>query len=282
MGNEQREHALNKRERVGRWLLVILTLVLLVVISGGTLILRGYVQRVNSSSGSPLSSGSLTPQPIFEDTFTSNKNGWYIGQSAGYTRLLTNGGLMLEDTNHTMLVESLPIIRQFKDVTVTTTLTFVSGDKQDSIGLYVRGDRTLDHDYRVEIFGDNTYAISKESIDARNGQEMTFLVPATGSPLLKPIGQANTLALTMDGPLLTLAINGKVASQVTDTEYTSGQIALFVSNDQSSDGVIGLFHSISITPVTNDQNALASGPLSLKFPVMAGSPQAEADARARQ
>ncbi len=256
MGNEQQAHAANKRGHAQRLLIVIVTLALLAIISGGMLILRSYVQRINerATTTSAIASSSLTPQPIFEDTFANNKKGWYVGQSAGYARLLTANGLMLTDTNHTIMVESLPISQQFKNVTVTTTVTFVSGGKQDSVGLYVRGDSNLDHDYRIEIFGNNTYAISKESIDDRNGQEITFLVPPTTTPLLKPLGQANTLALTMNGSTLTLSINGKVASQVVDTEYTTGQIALFVSNDPASTGVVGLFSSISILPVPDSRN----------------------------
>ncbi len=258
MGNEQQTHTTSKRSHAQRLLIVIVTLVLLVIVSGGMLILRSYVQRINerASATSAIASSSLTPQPIFEDTFANNNNGWYVGQSVGYSRLITNNGLMLTDTNHTIMVESLPLSQQFANVTVTTTVTFVSGGKQDSVGFYVRGDSNLDHDYRIEIFGNNTYAISKESIDDRNGQEITFLVPPTTTPLLKPLGQANTLALTMNGPALTLAINGKVASQITDTEYTTGQIALFVSNDPRSNGVVGLFSSISIMSVADSKNSI--------------------------
>lgn len=257
MGNKQQARTAGKSGYIQRLLIVMVTLVLLVIISAGMLILRNYVQRMNekATTTSALASSSPVPKPIFEDTFANNKKGWYVGQSAGYARLITNNGLMLTDTNHTIMVESLPISQQFEDVTITTTFTFVSGGKQDSVGLYVRGDSNLDHDYRIEIFGDNTYAISKESIDARNGQEITFLVPPTTTPLLNPRGQANTLTLTMDVSTLTLSINGKVASQITDTEYTTGQVALFVSNDPTSNGVVGLFSSISITPIIDSKHS---------------------------
>lgn len=253
MGNGQQARNTRKLGHVQRLLIVIVTLVLLVIISGGMLILRNYIQRKQSATTS-VASASLTPNPIFADTFANSKKGWYVGQSAGYARLITSGGLLLTDTNHTIMIESLPISQQFEDAAVTTTVAFTSGGRQDSIGFYVRGDSNLDHDYRIEIFGDDTYAISKEAIDARNGEEITFLVPPTTTPLLRPLGQANTLTLTMDGSVLTLSINGKFANQVTDTEYTDGQVALFVSNDPTSNEVAGLFSSISISPVSTSKN----------------------------
>lgn len=200
---------------------------------------------------------TLTPQPLFAETFTGLKQGWYTGNVAGYTRIVNSNGLTLADTNHETLVESLPTDKLFSDFSITTVITLVTADANDSAGFYVRGDSNLDHDYRIEVFGNDTYAISKELLDVSHQAETITLVPATHTALLKPLGQANTLTATMNGSQITLLINGQVVTSISDTDYTRGQVALFVSNGDTSDGVTALFSSVMIYPIESGQgNAL--------------------------
>jgi hypothetical protein len=196
-------------------------------------------------------SPSATPQPLFADTFVDNSKGWYINDVSGYTRILGKNGLTLAVINHKELTESLPTNTTFDDFVVTTTFTLRQADDNDSVGLYVRGDSNLDHDYRIEVFGNNRYAVSKQFLDNNNNLTSTFLAPPTYTPLLKPLGQPNTLAVTMKGASLRLFINSKAVYSVTDTDYTHGQIALFVENGKSSDGVTATFSHISVYPVLN-------------------------------
>jgi len=192
-----------------------------------------------------------TPQPLFSDDFSSNSKGWSIGNVPGYTRVLKDTTLMLSDTNHNVLVESLPTNTIFDDFSITTTFTLIQGDEHDSVGLYLRGDSNLDHDYRVDIFGNNTYAISKESLSASNDLEQTFLVHPSPTPLLKPKGLQNTLTVLMKGPTMVLQINGTIVHSVTDSDYRHGQVALFVKNGTTSSGVTAAFHNIVIYPVSD-------------------------------
>lgn len=199
-----------------------------------------------TATPTPVLSPSATPQPLFTDNFTDNSKGWYTGDVSGYTRIISDSGLTLAVTNHKVLTESLPTNDTFDDFTVTTTFTLLNADEHDSVGLYVRGDSNLDHDYRVEVFGNNTYAISKEVLDTNDNLVATFLVPPTHTSLLKPIGQPNILTVTMKGPTLLLCINNSRASAATDTDYTRGQIALFVENGNTSNGVTATFSSITV------------------------------------
>ena len=78
---------------------------------------------------------------------------------------MVNGQLVLSDTNHKILIESLPTNAIFSDFALTVTFTMLKGDENDSVGLYVRGDTNLDHDYRIDISGNNKFAISKELLN---------------------------------------------------------------------------------------------------------------------
>jgi Domain of Unknown Function (DUF1080) len=188
----------------------------------------------------------LTPTPFFTDDFIDNSKGWYISDVAGYTRTMTESGLELTDTNHKPLIESLPTTRKFDDFVLTATLTLEQGDKNDSAGIYLRGDSNLDHDYRIDIFGDNTYAISKEYLGTGYAPQSIYLVPPTHISQLKALGNANLLTVIMIGPTMQLLINGSLVTTISDPDYTKGQIALFVTNGTTSQGVTALFGSIQI------------------------------------
>jgi hypothetical protein len=192
---------------------------------------------------------SLTPQPLFFDNFLDNKHGWYTSDVSGYTRLIDNNVLTLSDTNHRVLTESLPTSTTFDDFSITATFTLLEADVHDSVGLYLRGDSNLDHDYRVDVFGDSSYALSKESLDVDHNPVITYLISPTRTSALKPLGQQNTLTVIMKGSDLTLLINNTMVNSLVDTDYTRGQIALFVNNSAVSHGVTAIFSSIVVYPV---------------------------------
>jgi hypothetical protein len=197
----------------------------------------------------PLPSLTPTPQPLFFDYFLDNSKGWLTSNVSGYTRTVDESGLYLSDTNHKILVESLPANTMFDNFTLTTTFTFQRGDAHDSMGLYLRGDNNLDHDYRIDIYGNNTYAISKEALDGNNKQITTVLAGPTHATALKQPGRENTLTVTMVSTMMVLSINGVTVSVINDADYTHGQIALFVQNGMTSDGVDALFSSIMVNRI---------------------------------
>lgn len=242
--------------------IIIAILSLLILLSGITLLVfktrespQGTV-RHNHPTNTPVvptltASTTLTPQPLFVDNFLDNKKGWYIGSVDGYMRSLDSNGLTLTDTNHKVLTESLPTNETFDDFIITTIFTLQDADKNDSVGLYIRGDSNLDHDYRIELFGDASYAISKESLDTTNRPQFTYLTEPTHNAALKPPGQQNTLVVTMNGSVLTLQVNGVMINTTVDEAYTRGQIALFVANGSTSKGVTASFSSITVYPTGN-------------------------------
>ncbi len=200
------------------------------------------------STPTPTSTIQGTVLPLFSDTFVDNSKGWSVVNEPGYIRTLHDGMLTLSDTNHNVLVESIPTSTTFTNFSLITTFTFTQGDENDSVGLYLRGDSNLDHDYRINIFGNNSYAISKEALNANNELEQTFLVHRTQTKLLTPRGHENTLSILMKGPVVMIQINGESIPPLTDIGYTHGQIALFVANGLTSSGVTAKFHDLVIYP----------------------------------
>ena len=207
--------------------------------------------KENSPAGSPkakvtrVASPTWFPTPItppalsmFYDTFINDYHGWPLGSNGGYFRILTNNALILSDTNpNTPLVESAPTLTNLDNYVVSTDFTVNQGDDHDGMGLYLRGDSTLDHDYRVDVNGDNTFDVAKEFLDNRQSAQETMLVPPTHTAVLHAPGQVNTLTVILIGPALTVEINNAVVTTVHDVSYTNGQIALFARHGASSNGV---------------------------------------------
>jgi hypothetical protein len=220
-----------------------------------------YATRTHSStSAASIGTTGITPSPtpFFADDFADNSQGWYISNVAGYKRSLTSNGLTLTNTNTNPMIESLPINRKFDDFSMTATLTLLQGDKNDSVGIYLRGDSNLDHDYRIDIFGNTTYAISKEYLDTENAPQILYLIPPSHASSLKPRGEANTLTIIMNGPTMILLINNKLVNVIIDEDYTRGQIALFVAHGVTSPEVAASFSSIEIDPAPDQFPAISA------------------------
>lgn len=236
--------------------IVLSSFIVLILILAGVFLSRSLANkntytsasRQKTSTPTQLPTVQGTIAPLFSDDFVDNSKGWSVVNEAGYTRSLQTGTLMLSNTTHNVLVESVPTRTAFTDFSLSTTFTFVQGDRNDSAGLYLRGDSNLDHDYRIDIFGNNNYAFSKEALNKSNILVQTYLVYPTHTTFLKPTGQKNILAVSMQGPTIVVQINGETIRSLTDLSYTHGQVALFVSNGPTSSGVTAEFHNLIIYP----------------------------------
>lgn len=247
-----------KKSNVQAKLVVSIITLLLMVLASGALI---FFYKVGSGAsqvrknvtptmrqGTPISTGQPIMKPLFTDDFSDVSKGWAVGNSSGYTRVINDDTLTLANKNHTTLTESLPTNLTFDDFSLTVTFTLLQATAGDSVGLYVRGDTNLDHDYRIDFYVDGTYTISKEFLDTQDLPQETLLQPSTFTSSLRPMGESNTATVMMKGSTMVLIINKQVIKTLSDTAYTSGQIALFVHNSLASNDVQADFSSVVVYP----------------------------------
>jgi len=238
-------------------LMTLIVILLLVSISGFFFVIRtlGYGSQLASNTETPTPTPTPTSiyletppaQSVFYDTFKNNALGWSVASTAGYYRTVKPGELKLANTNvGTTLIESLPTNSIYDNFTVIVDLTILKADLDDSFGIYVRGDTNLEHDYRVDLNGNGTFDIAKEYLDSRNTPQSVILIGPKSEPTLNPQGALNTITLTMDGPQLQLSINNVMAAVVTDGDYMSGQVALFVRLGGNSKYVAASFSKVEI------------------------------------
>lgn len=252
----------SRRKRMSVKALVCVATIVVVLLAGSSF----WLMHAKSSPASKTrTTATATPPPtwmptaitppaisMFYDTFINNSHGWSLGSGDGYFRILVNDTLILADTNpNTPLVEAVPASTTLDNYVVSADFTINQGDANDGIGLYLRGDSTLDHDYRVDINGNNTLDIAKEYLDNRQDAQTALLFPPQHISFLKPPGQHNTLTVIMIDATITVEINNFVVATVTDSTYTSGQIALFARHGSTSSTVTVSFSKLEIDRVAS-------------------------------
>jgi hypothetical protein len=233
-------------KRITRVIFIALTVLLLLLsISGFFIILRTFGKDFQPSTNTEMPTPTPSPTSIyletppaqseFYDTFKNNALGWSVSSTAGFYRTVKPGELTLINTNRgTTMVESLPTNSIFDNYTLIVDLTILKIGLGDSVGLYVRGDTNLEHDYRLDLNGDGTFDIAKEYLDSRNNPQSVIIAgPKIDSALNAP-GERNAITWTMNGSQLQLFINNVKVSVVTDSDYMSGQVALFAHLDGGS------------------------------------------------
>ncbi len=252
--------ALSVRNKKSALILVCITVTVVALLVGGSTF---WLARENSGSPRKVAQVNPTPTPyptlvppeitppagsLFYDTFVDNSRGWSLASNDGYFRILVNNTLILADTNRdTTLTESVPTAStNLDDYVASADFTINQGDIHDATGLYLRGDGALDHDYRVDINGNNTVDIAKEWLDTNQVEQTTMLVPPEHTSYLKPPGKQNTLTVIMIGPSITVEINSLAVAMVNDSSYASGQVALFVRHGSGSSGITVTFTRVEI------------------------------------
>ena len=247
-----------ERHRPRTGVIILLGLLLLLVICGG---LAGVLYFNNQGQVTPTPTPTVaittpTVKPLFRDTFTNNSTGWLVTPGAGKFSAQVGGGLMtLEDDENRLLWDILPG-KSFSDFRLDVDASLTKGDQNNAYGVYFRGASTANSEigtyYRLEIYGDGTFAIFKGTLDG-NSNTLNNQVTYSTSPVpaIHPKGQVNHLTIIAKGSAMTFMVNGVTIYNYTDATYRGGLVALFVSNlPKVPPGAQATFANLAIFPVS--------------------------------
>ena len=216
---------------------------------------------VPTPSPTPIYLETPPAQSEFYDTFKNNAQGWSTSSTEGYYRTVRPGELTLVNTNvNTTMIESLPTNSTFDNGTIVVDLTILEANIDDSIGLYVRGDTNLEHDYRIDLNGNGTFDIAKEYLDSRNNPQSIFLIGPKSVSMLNAQGERNTIVLTMNSSRLQLFINNERVGVAIDNAYVDGQVALFVRLGKSSQKIAVCFSKVEVDKISGTIGGMARIP----------------------
>jgi hypothetical protein len=239
--------------------LIIATIAILLLVIGGAIGGYAYLAKksgVSTSQATLVMTPTPIPKgaPLFTDPFLNNNAGWDLTSKAGQFGIKIGGGSMaLEDDNNRLFFELLPGNRNFNDFFLTTDAVLSKGELTNGYGIYIRGASSQSFDiatyYRFELYGDGTYALFKGTVDSTGTSKSALLVNYTRSSAILKQGQVNHIAISAKGPTMTFIVNGQTLKIVTDNTYTSGSIALFVSNlPNTKPGAQAIFSKLVIFP----------------------------------
>lgn len=244
------------RPKIG---MIITIIVILLVVVGGSIGGYLYVKKHSSTTTTqviPTAVPTQIPQgnPLFSDPLMNNNLGWDLTSKPGeFSVSIGKGSMVLEDDNNKLFSELIPGSRNFSNFFLTTDAVLSKGTQNNGYGIYIRGASNLSLDiatyYRFELYGDGTFAIFKGTINGTGTSTSSFLVNYSQSAAIQKQGNVNHIAISAKGPTMTLIVNGQMMKIVTDSTYTSGSIAFFVSNlPHTTPGAQATFSNIAIYP----------------------------------
>ncbi len=238
--------------------LIIGSIVLLMLLIGGGI--GGYLVLKSHISTPKLSTQSATPSatpkgpPLFSDSFQNNNKGWDLtGKASQFSVAVGNGSLALEDDNNRLLWELVPGGKTYDNFLLNVDAVLSKGTQDNGYGIYIRGasNQTVDIAtyYRFEIYGDGSFAIFKGTLDATGTSQSNTLVSNTLNPAILKQGKVNHISILAARSTMSLIVNGQLIKTFTDNSYTSGSIALFVSNLANAPaGAQAKFANLAIYP----------------------------------
>ena len=240
--------------RIG--LMILIGLLLLLVIGGG---LTGVLYYSSHDQSTPAATPTLviktpTVKPLFRDTFTNNSTGWLVTSGQGKFSALVGGGLMtLEDDDNKLLWDILPG-KTFSDFRLDVDARLTKGNQNNAYGVYIRGASTATSDigtyYRLELYGDGTFAIYKGIQDSNGNTENNRVTYQANAAIYKE-GQTNHITVIARGGTMVFMVNGVTIYTYPDTSYRGGLIAMFVSNLPGlAPGAQATFANLAIFPAS--------------------------------
>jgi hypothetical protein len=239
--------------------LIVGIILLLVVLVGGGIasyifIFAHHSTQVTQTATAVPSTPTPKAAPLFADAFNNNNNGWDLqGNPGKFSVTLGNGGMGLEDDDNKLLWELVPGNKTFRDFKLFIDAVLSKGDQMNGYGVYIRG--SLDQNsnlttyYRFELYGDGTYAVFKGNVDSSGKSTPSKIAGYTSSSAIQKQGKLNHIGIIAKGSTMTLMVNGQTLQTITDSSYTSGSLALFVSNVQNAHaGAEATFSHFAVYP----------------------------------
>ncbi len=217
-------------------LIVGIVIMLVILVGGGVgyFYVKSHTDKAMTNVPTASSPTPTTP-PLFSDSFQNNNNGWDLTSISGkYSVKVGGGSMVLEDDDNKLLWELVPGTKVYSNFKLVVDATLSRGDQSNGYGVYIRGASNQNSElatyYRFELYGDGTYAVFKGVVDASGNSQGNKLVDYTTDPAIQKQGSVNHIAIIANGPGMTFILNGQTLKVVTDTSYTGGSVALFVSN----------------------------------------------------
>ncbi|BCL79762.1 zinc ribbon domain-containing protein [Ktedonobacteria bacterium brp13] len=259
--------------RIAVIVLLSLLAVVVVICGVGYKVVESNLNAISSTAGkSSIPPDGTTPvptvndapaptgTPLLTDDFTNSSQGWQTATFKSDRISFQNGGLNMQDSDTTYLVEPVPhsdTLSDFRmDLSYIPSLGGAHGG-QNLAGIIFRQQKVADNTagpkgYLLKIDSEGVYVIRKVtqpvSASNANSKYVDLKQGAMDSPPLP--GTPIDITLIVKGPSMALYLDGSYQDTITDTSapFTQGNISLFVENAPDNTAAAALFQHIDIYP----------------------------------
>jgi hypothetical protein len=170
---------------------------------------------------SPTVSGD---QGLFQDDFSDPSSGWLTERDEDHIIDYENGSFRIWGNRPQFDYWSIPNLN-FGDVRIEVDAVKLGGPDNNSYGIICRYNQ--ESFYGFIISSDGYYGISKR----KNGDHQTIGVEGMKtSPFIQKGAALNHIRADCIGNVLTLYINGEKLQEVTDSEFSMGDVGLLAGS----------------------------------------------------
>jgi hypothetical protein len=173
----------------------------------------------------PFLGGSTDSNVLFQDDFSSTSSGWDQVSGPGSVTDYNNGVYRLFVNEANTDIWANPGL-SFTDVRIEVEATKVGGPDDNDFGVICRSE-DVNHFYFFIISSDGYYGIGKISGE---DQELIGMERMETSDIIRQGAATNTLRADCVGQNLTMYVNGEQLIQVSDSQFTSGDVGLIAGS----------------------------------------------------
>lgn len=229
------------RDRVTNSMLLLGVGVSLLLLIGASIVSMGIHQQLEASKATaathakPATSSYPSYLPghgalLFSDPLQEERY-WYVDadQAFGGSCQFKEGAFHVRQEKENSFYSCYAPFSSLADFTFEVRMTILQGDCG---GITFREDNVHGKFYKVEICPDGYYKFSKY-LDF-TGKNVVAFIPSQHSSVINPgFNQMNLLAISAQGDIFRVFVNGQQISVVQDGEITQGSISLFASDHQN-------------------------------------------------
>lgn len=219
-----------------RWGLILgiigglLALACIVLVVGGLFIVRQFGEVVASMTPVASSSGVFTTE-LLSDDFSSERRSRFIEGADSDGSFSFTGGTYVITLDQPELIMWSAAGETYDDIAIEVDAT-VEGPPGSAAALLFRYQDEQNF-YLLRVYGDGSYMLTRFLDD-----EPFDLVEFTQSDAINGSGQPNRLRIELLGETIRLYANDQLLTEVTDSSFAEGDVALGISAEDEAGGSV--------------------------------------------
>jgi hypothetical protein len=235
-------------------LIIGIILIVVILVGGGIFAFSQFSQKPTANTGGDPTPGATatsatTTKTLMTDSFKDNSNHWNLVSNSTQNAAISGGFLTLTEKDTGYLTQEIPNSSSWNDFQINVTVTLKQAAGYDAGGIWFRGEKSSSNQlygYYVTLYGDGTLAVEKFYQNSSGKNTLDEFYKAS-SANVKPVGQANNVRLIVKGSSMAAYVNNTFLGTYTDSEFSSGTLALVVGLDKENSQAVAAYSNLTVS-----------------------------------